>query len=54
MAKLNRELRDAQTNVEKLEVSKVHLEERINDLKKINPYLEEGNSDLKVIHCLII
>ena len=54
MAKLNRELKDAQTNVEKLEVSKVHLEERINDLKKTNSLLEEGNSDLKVIHCLII
>ena len=42
MAKLNRELRDAQTNVEKLEVSKVHLEERINDLKALNTVGEDS------------
>ena len=57
MDELTRELRDTQRNVDKLEYSKVHLEERINDLKKINSHLEKtnslleaGNSDLKVIH----
>ena len=50
MAEVTRELKDTQTNVDKLEFSKVHQEERINDLKKTNSLLEEGNSDLKVIH----
>ena len=50
MDELTRELRDTQRNVDKLECSKVHLEERINDLNKTNSLLEEGNSELKVIH----
>ena len=47
MAEVTRELKDTQTNVDKLEVSKGHLEERINDLNKTNSLLEEGNSELK-------
>ena len=52
MAELIRELKDAQTNVEKLDISKKHQEQRIDDLNKTNSLLVEGNSELKVIHCM--
>ena len=54
MAELTRELKDAQTNVEKLDISKKHLEQRIDDLNKTNSLLDKGNSELEVIHCFDI
>ena len=51
MTELTRELKDAQTNVEKLEIFKIHLEQRIDDLNKTNSLLDKGNSELEVIYC---
>ena len=54
MAEVTKEWIGTQSNVDKLDVSKVYLEERINDLKKTNSLLEEINSESKVIHCFDI
>ena len=51
MAELTRELKDAQMNVNKLEVSQGHLEQRIDDLNKTNSLLDKGNSELEVFYC---